>query len=88
MSVGSTVRIISTSTLVAIDDKYRGDLDPVKCFCECMSAWLREEDKVKDKDGPSWLPLVSALDTIGYYTVLLIHIHSLLFVLLNNSIAR
>ena len=69
MSVGSTVRIISTSTLVAIDDKYRGDLDPVKCFCECMSAWSREEDKVKDRDGPSWLSLVSALATIGDYTV-------------------
>ena len=53
--VGSTVRIISTSTLVAINDKYRGDLDPVKRLCECMSAWLREEDKVKDRDGPSWL---------------------------------
>ena len=75
MSVGSTVRIISTSTLVAIDDKYRGDLDPVKCFHECMSAWLRGEDKVKDKDGPSWqLSLVSALDTVENYTVLLIHI--------------
>ena len=73
MQVGSTVRIISTSTLVAIDDKYRGDLDPVKCFCECMSAWLRGEDKVKDRNGPSWLSLLSSLDTIGDYTVLLIH---------------
>ena len=35
MQVGSTVRIISTSTLVAIDDKHRGDLDPVKCYHEC-----------------------------------------------------
>ena len=35
VSVGSIVRIISTSTLVAIDDKYIEDLDPVKCFCEC-----------------------------------------------------
>ena len=53
-----------------------------------MSAWLRKEDKVKDKEGPSWLSLVSALDTIGDYTVLLIHIHSFLFVLLDDSIAR
>ena len=30
--VGSTVRIISTSTLVAIDDKYREDLDPSEIF--------------------------------------------------------
>ena len=88
MQVGSTIRIISTSTLVAIDEKYIEDLDPVKCFCECMSAWLGEKDKLKDKDGPSWLSLVSALDTIGDYTVLLIHIHSFLFVLLDNSIAR
>ena len=29
-----------------------------------MSAWLRGEDKVKDKDGPSWLSLVSALKTL------------------------
>ena len=49
-------------TLVAIDDKDRGD--PVKCFRECMSAWLRGEDKVKDKDGPSWLSLVLALETL------------------------
>ena len=33
-------------------------------FRECMSAWLRGEDKVKDKDGPSWLSLVSALKTL------------------------
>ena len=30
--VGSTVRITSTSTLVAIDDKYREDLDPSEIF--------------------------------------------------------
>ena len=48
-------------TLVDIGEKHRGD--PVKCFRECMSAWLRREDKVKDKDGPSWLSLVSALKT-------------------------
>uniref|UniRef100_A0A1X7TCV5 Death domain-containing protein n=1 Tax=Amphimedon queenslandica TaxID=400682 RepID=A0A1X7TCV5_AMPQE len=29
--------------LVDIDEKHGGD--PVKCFYECMSAWLREEDK-------------------------------------------
>ena len=51
------------STLVAIDEKYRGD--PVKCFCECMSAWLRGKDKVREtEDGPSWLSLVLALETI------------------------
>ena len=54
-------------TLVAIDNKNGGD--PVKCFRECMSAWLRGEDKVKDKDGPSWLSLVSALETIGEHHI-------------------
>ena len=38
----------------------------MKCFRECMSAWLRGEDKVKEtEDGPSWLSLVLALDIIG-----------------------
>ena len=49
-------------TLVEIEENNRED--PVKCFRECMSAWLRGEDKVRDKGGPSWLSLVSALDTI------------------------
>ena len=40
-----------------------------KCFRECMSAWLKGEDKVKDKDGPSWLSLVSALKTIGEHHI-------------------
>ena len=48
-------------TLVDIGEKNRGD--PVKCFRECIAAWLRGEDKVKDKDGPSWSSLVLALDT-------------------------
>ena len=39
--------------------------DVAERFRECMSAWLRGEDKVKDKDGPSWLSLVSALELIG-----------------------
>ena len=34
-----------------------------------MSAWLRGEDKVKDKDGPSWLSLVSAMKTIGEHCI-------------------
>ena len=33
---------------------------------ECMSAWLKGEDKVREVGGgPCWLSLVSALDTIG-----------------------
>ena len=53
--------------LVDIDEKNRGN--PVKCFRECMSAWLRGVDKVKDKDGPSWLSLVSALKTIREHCI-------------------
>ena len=34
-----------------------------------MSAWLRGEDKVKDKGGPSWLSLVVALDKMGDYHI-------------------
>ena len=49
--------------LVDIDDKNRGD--PVKCFRECIAAWLRGEDKVRETGyGPSWLSLVSALKTL------------------------
>uniref|UniRef100_A0A1X7U1N9 Death domain-containing protein n=1 Tax=Amphimedon queenslandica TaxID=400682 RepID=A0A1X7U1N9_AMPQE len=48
--------------LVDIDKKNRGD--PVECFRECMSAWLRGEDKVREKGGPSWSSLATALDTI------------------------
>ena len=40
-----------------------------QCFIQCMSAWLRGEDKVKDKDGPSWLSLVSALNKMGDYHI-------------------
>ena len=37
-----------------------------KCFRECMSAWLKGEDKVREVGGgPCWLSLVLALDTIG-----------------------
>uniref|UniRef100_A0A1X7TL19 Death domain-containing protein n=1 Tax=Amphimedon queenslandica TaxID=400682 RepID=A0A1X7TL19_AMPQE len=48
--------------LVDIDKKNKGD--PVECFRECMSAWLRGEDKVREKKGPSWSSLAIALDTI------------------------
>uniref|UniRef100_A0A1X7SMK2 Death domain-containing protein n=1 Tax=Amphimedon queenslandica TaxID=400682 RepID=A0A1X7SMK2_AMPQE len=48
--------------LVDIDKKNRGD--PVECFRECMSAWLRGEDGVREKGGPSWSSLATALDTI------------------------
>ena len=40
--------------------------DVAERFRECMSAWLRGEDKVKNKD---WLSLVLALETIGEYHI-------------------
>ncbi|XP_019856237.1 PREDICTED: uncharacterized protein LOC109584802 [Amphimedon queenslandica] len=43
--------------LVDIDERHRGD--PVKCFHACMSAWLRGEDKVREKGGPSWSSLAT-----------------------------
>uniref|UniRef100_A0A1X7U151 Death domain-containing protein n=1 Tax=Amphimedon queenslandica TaxID=400682 RepID=A0A1X7U151_AMPQE len=49
--------------LMTIDTDYRGQ--SVECFHACMSAWLRGEDKVREKGGPSWSSLATALDTIG-----------------------
>ena len=48
--------------LVDIDTDYRGKTED--CFHACMSAWLRGEDKVREKGGPSWSSLATALDTI------------------------
>ncbi|XP_019849616.1 PREDICTED: uncharacterized protein LOC109580650 [Amphimedon queenslandica] len=48
--------------LKAIEADYRGKT--VECFRECMSAWLRGEDGVREKGGPSWSSLATALDTI------------------------
>ena len=47
-------------TLNAIK-KDHGECKP--CLIQCMSAWLRE-DKVREKGGPSWSLLATALDTI------------------------
>ena len=46
-------------TLNAIEDYRRGN--PIKCLRECLSAWLRKEDGVKDKGCLSWLTLATAL---------------------------
>uniref|UniRef100_A0A1X7SU59 Death domain-containing protein n=1 Tax=Amphimedon queenslandica TaxID=400682 RepID=A0A1X7SU59_AMPQE len=48
--------------LKAIDTDCRGKT--MECFCECMSAWLRGEDGVREKGGTSWSSLATALDTI------------------------
>ena len=42
--------------------KDHGECKP--CLIQCMSAWLRGEDKVREKGGPSWSSLATALDTI------------------------
>ena len=55
------------STLKDIREDCRGESE--KCFHECMSAWLKGKDKVRKKEGPSWLALVSALSTIGEYSI-------------------
>ena len=39
------------------------------CFRECMSAWLKGEDKVRKKGGPSWSSLATALDIIGQKSI-------------------
>ena len=39
------------NTLAAINKDHK---ESMPCFIACMSAWLRGEDKVKDKGGPSW----------------------------------
>jgi hypothetical protein len=31
---------------------------------ECLAAWLKREDKVMEKGGPSWTSLIAALDII------------------------
>ena len=49
-------------TLNAIEEYRRGN--PIKCLRECLSAWLRKEDAVKDKGCPSWLTLVTALEKL------------------------
>ena len=51
------------SRLKDIEEDYNKSHDR---FRECMSAWLKGEDKVREVGGgPCWSSLVSALDTIG-----------------------
>ena len=54
-------------TLEDIDDKCRGNLR--KCLQDCLAAWLRKEDKVTSKGGPTWTSLVTALDKIGEHKI-------------------
>ena len=50
-------------TLNAIEEDCSGSK---KRLMKCISAWLKEEDNVKETGGgPSWLSLVSALEAMG-----------------------
>ena len=54
---------LSYNTLETIDEKCRGNAK--KCLLECMAAWLKGEDKVREKGGPNWSSLATALKKIG-----------------------
>uniref|UniRef100_A0A1X7TWC2 Death domain-containing protein n=1 Tax=Amphimedon queenslandica TaxID=400682 RepID=A0A1X7TWC2_AMPQE len=43
--------------------------DSKKCFRQCMTAWLRGEDKVREKGDPSWSSLATALDKEGKHHI-------------------
>uniref|UniRef100_A0A1X7V950 Death domain-containing protein n=1 Tax=Amphimedon queenslandica TaxID=400682 RepID=A0A1X7V950_AMPQE len=43
--------------------------DSKKYFRQCMSAWLRGKDKVREKGGPSWSSLATALDKEGKHHI-------------------
>uniref|UniRef100_A0A1X7SZU7 Death domain-containing protein n=1 Tax=Amphimedon queenslandica TaxID=400682 RepID=A0A1X7SZU7_AMPQE len=47
-----------------LEDINEDNGDSKKCFRQCMSAWLKGKDKVREKGGPSWSSLATALDTI------------------------
>ena len=50
-------------TLEEIKAKYNDD--PEKCFCECLTQWLRGVDKVNESGGPTVELLANALNKIG-----------------------
>ena len=39
------------------------------CLKECLSAWLRQEDNVKESGIPDWYTLATALDSIGQRSI-------------------
>lgn len=54
---------IHDPTLKRIKNDVGGDTQT--CLRECLSAWLRQEDSVKEKGSPRWFTLARALDAIG-----------------------
>ena len=54
---------IHDPTLKRIKNDVGGDTQT--CLRECLSAWLRQEDSVKEKGSPRWSTLARALDAIG-----------------------
>ena len=54
-------------TLKKIESDIRGDTQA--CLRETLSAWLRQEDGVKEKGAPSWFTLAKALDAIGEHSI-------------------
>ena len=49
-------------TLNDIDTKNKGN--PTQCLQDCLAAWLRGEDKVKEKGVTTWATLSTLLNKI------------------------
>ena len=50
-------------TLDTVEVQYGTDVG--RRLLECLSLWLRREDKVDEKGGPTWDSLATALSQIG-----------------------
>ena len=54
---------LNHQTLKAIE--INNGRDPTYCLLDCLAAWLKGQDKVKEKGGANWTTLTRALDKIG-----------------------
>ena len=54
-------------TLNKIGNDARGKTED--CLRECLSAWLRQEDNVKESGIPKWYTLAKGLDSIGQCSI-------------------